>query len=295
MLDEYKELFSGIGKPKGEINITLKPNVVPYVVPVCRVAHSLQEPLKQELDRLIKQGIIVPLGIDEPSELVNSFRCVRKPNGKIRLCLDLTQTNKFIVHLHHDSKPVEDLLPKLSGAKIFSIANACSSFFMMLLNKHSSYLTTFATMYGRFRYVHVPMGACLSSDCFQHKMDEIFGPIEQCCSIADDIIVFGYSEEDHDRVLFVVLYMAKCVRLHFNPNKCIFCYAQIPFFGMIVGAEGIKPDTKKIKALQELPLPNNMHEMQSFLGIVNYLSRFSPKIANPTSALRQVIKKGNVY
>ena len=192
------------GKLEGEINITLKPNMVPCVAPVCRMAHSLQEPFKQELDKLIKQGIVVPLGTDKPSKWVNSFVCIRKLNGKIRLCLDLTQLNKFIGCPHHDSKLVEDLLPNLSVAKVFSTVDTCSSFFMMLLNKHSSYLTTFATMYGRFRNVHVPMGASLSSDCFQYKMDEIFGPIKQCCDIADNLIVFGYSEEDHDRVLFVV-------------------------------------------------------------------------------------------
>ena len=109
--------------------------------------------------------------------------------------MDLTQLNKCIVHLHHDSMFVEDLLPKMSGAMVSSIVDACSSFVMMLLNKHSSYLTTVATMYGRFIYVHVLMGASLSSDCFQYKKDEIFGPIEQCCGIADNLIVFGYSEE----------------------------------------------------------------------------------------------------
>ena len=77
----------------------------------------------------------------------------------------------------------------------------------------SSYLTTFTTIYGRFRYVHVPMGVSLLSDYFQYKMDEIFGPIKKCCSTADDLIFIGYSEEDHSRVLFVVLHMAKCVGL----------------------------------------------------------------------------------
>ena len=63
--------------------------------------------------------------------------------------------------------------------------------------------------------------------------------------------------------------MAKCVRLHFNTDKCIFHCTQISFFGMIVRTEGINPDPKKIKDIQELPLPNNTCEMQSFTGMVN--------------------------
>ena len=66
IIEVYKELFFRIGKLEGEINITFMPNMVPYVVLVCRVAHSLQEPLKQELDKLTKPGIIVLLGIGEP-------------------------------------------------------------------------------------------------------------------------------------------------------------------------------------------------------------------------------------
>ena len=70
------------------MNITLKPNAIPYIAPVHRMAHFLQAPLKKELDRLVQEGIIVVLGIDEPSELCTSFVCFCKPNGKIRLCLD---------------------------------------------------------------------------------------------------------------------------------------------------------------------------------------------------------------
>ena len=42
------------------------------------------------------------------------------------------------------------------------------------------------------------MEASLSSDSFQYKMDQIFGPIQQCCSITNDLVVYSYSKEDHD-------------------------------------------------------------------------------------------------
>ena len=64
---------------------------------------------------------------------------------------------------------------------------------------------------------------------------------------------------------------------------------------MLIGADGIRPDPKKIEALNCLPLPGNVREMQTFLGIVNYLSRFSPKIVNLPGSLRPLVKKGNVY
>ena len=126
-------------------------------------------------------------------------------------------------------------------------------------------------------------------------MDQIFGPITQCCRIVDDLVIYSYSEEDHDHILFPVLDMARHAGLRFNPDKCIFKCIEIPFFGMLIGADGIRPDPEKIEALNPLPLPGNVMGMQSFLGIVNYFSRFSHKIANLTGSLRQLVKKGNVY
>ena len=128
-LTEYRELFSGIGTLDGEIKITLKSDIVPHLAPMRRVVHSLQEPLKKELDRLVQQGVNVPLGNDKSSQWCNSFVCVCKPNGKIRFCLNLPQLNKYIVHPHHSTKLVEDWLPELSGANILSIVDACSSCF----------------------------------------------------------------------------------------------------------------------------------------------------------------------
>ena len=80
-------------------------------------------------------------------------------------------------------------------------------------------------------------------------MDQIFGLIEQCCGTADNLVIYGHTSEDHDRVLFTVLDTAKTVALKFNPDKSIFRCKQILFFGMLIGADSIRPDPKKIKAL----------------------------------------------
>ena len=53
----------------------------------------------------------------------------------------------------------------------------------------------------------------------------------------------------------------------------------IPFFGEVVSREGIQPDLQKVRALTEMPLPKNKRELQAFLGIINYLGKFSPGTA----------------
>ena len=167
---EYGELFKGVGRFSNSkpIHITLQDNAVLYIAPVCRVAQALQQPLKKELDCLVDLGIIRKLGVNEPSEWVNSFVCVKKPNGKICLCLDPTQLNKWIKCPIHDVQLVDDILPKLAGAKWFTIIDSTSSFWTQVLNGESSLLMTFNTMYGRYWYLHLPMGVNLSSDVYQY-------------------------------------------------------------------------------------------------------------------------------
>ena len=292
---EYKDLFTGIGNMNTVIDIKLKEGVVPYVAPIRRVSHALQEPLRLELEKLVDEGILRKLKIDEKSEWLNSFVCVRKPNGSIRLCLDPTHLNKYILRPHHNSKTLDNILPKLAGAKKFSIVDSTKSFFNLSLTKQASLLTTFGTMYGRYCYLRVPMGASLSSDVYQFKKDEIFEEIPQCVGIADDIVIYSYNDQDHDCTLYSVLNRTCKVRMTFNPDKCIFRQDNISFYGVTLSAEGMKPDPRKIDAIKNLPEPRREALLQSLLGIVNYLSRFSPNIAKMMCNLRALFQKNTEF
>ena len=116
------------------------------------------------------------------------------------------------------------------------------------------------------------MGASLSSDVYQFKIDEIFEDISQCVGIADDIVIFGYDDHDHDKTLYSVLDRALKVGMKFNPDKCAFKKDSTSFYGVTLGADGVKPDPSKIDAIKNLPEPRTEALLQSFLGIVNYLS-----------------------
>ena len=116
------------------------------------------------------------------------------------------------------------------------------------------------------------MGASLSSDIYQYKVDEIFQDITQCEGIADDIVIFGHDNEDHDNTLFAVLDRARQVGMKSNPEKCKFKQDSIGFYGVTLSKDGVKPDPRKVEAIKNLPEPKSEALLQSFLGIVNYLS-----------------------
>ena len=215
----------------------------------------MQEPLKNELDKLVCEEILHKVDISELIEWLNSFVCVKKANGKIRLCLDPTHLNKWIIRPRHSAKLVDDILHQLNGAKWFTVVDSTSSFFNHKLGEESSKLTTFGTPFGRYRYLRMLMGVCLSSDIYQYKVDGYLDRIENCTAIADDIIMYGFKEDgsDHDETVVKVMEMPKRVGMRFNPSKCQFKLHQVKFFGLILTCDGIVPDPSKIMTLKNLP------------------------------------------
>ena len=87
---------------------------------------------------------------------------------------------------------------------------------------------------------------------------------------------------------------AKEVGMRFNPAKCQFKCEEVKFFGMVLNRQGI-PNPAKIEALVKLPKPKTEALLQSFLGMINYLSHFEPKVADLTPRLRSLLKKSNEF
>ena len=125
---------------------------------------------------------------------------------------------------------------------------------------------------------------------FQCKIDEIFNDIPNVFGIADDILVIGYDKDgtDHDKAVYKVLRQCQDVNLKLNEDKCHFRCMLIPFFSEVVSREGIQLDPQKIRALTKMQVPNNKTELQAFLGIINYLSKFSPDMLEVCKPLRKL-------
>ena len=118
ILKLFPELFSGVGCLDTMYRIDLKSDAQPVKHAARRVPESIRPKVKEELDRLVKDGIIKR--VECPTDWVNSIVCVSKPNGNIRLCLDPKDLNKYIKRPHYYSPTIDDVLPDLCGSKFFS-------------------------------------------------------------------------------------------------------------------------------------------------------------------------------
>ena len=120
----------------------------------------------------------------------------------------------------------------------------------MVLDEESSYLTTFNSPFGRYRFKRMPFGLRMSQDVFQTTIEQTFEGCEGVVGIADDIVVFGKTTEEHDCNMHAMLKRCIDTGLKLNPDKCFAKQDKIKFYGVICGQNGVQPNPGKVPALK---------------------------------------------
>ena len=166
---------------------------------------------------------------------VNSMHVVYKP-GKIRVCLDPRDLNQYIMREHYPMPTVEEVAARMLGGTVFSCIDASSGYWRIPLDEESSYLTTYNTHFGRYRYLRMPFGISSASKIWQRSMEEEFRDIEGDEIIVDEIaeiIVWVQNDEEHDKRLQQVLEHPMISGLKLNCKKCKFSVNRITYVGHI--------------------------------------------------------------
>ena len=132
---------------------------------------------------------------------------VPKANGQLRICLDPKDLNQALLREHYPLPTVEDVATRLYGAKVFTKLDVRSGFWHIVLDAKSSYLTTFQTPFGRFRWKGMPFGISSTPEVFQRWMHELIEGLHGVEVIADDFVVVAHLEaiDDHDNKLMTFL------------------------------------------------------------------------------------------
>ena len=139
----------------------------------------------------------------------------------------------------------------------------------------------------------MPFGTTIVGDVFQRKLDQCFGHLQNIIAIADDIMVIGKqpNHKDHDQALTVLLNTARKCNAHLNHKKLQCKQQEVKFFGETYTTDGCKPAQSKIKAIQEMPAPQCKKQAQSFIGMGNYLSKFSTRISELAEPITDLCKE----
>ena len=243
-----------------------------------------------------EQGIISTFnGRDISPEWLNSFVIVKKPNSTLRICLDPTDLNKEIVRPVCNSQTIDDVVDQLRDAKYFAVFDTSKGFFHVPLHQESKILTAMLTPFGIYVYNELAMGLSNATDLFETCIREILDGLSSVTNIADDVLVFGGTESEFKTNM--TSFLDRCVDrdMHLNPNKIQINCEAVPFFGNTLSKDGLSPDLNKVRLIQEWPTPQNQKELQSFLGTVNYLSRFLIFLSDLRAPLQNLLKKDSEF
>ena len=293
-IQKFPKLFTGLGKLPGQYHIKLIGGAKPYSLNVPRrVAVPLMPAVKQELIRMEKLGVIAR--IQEPTEWCSGMVVVPKPNGQVRICVDLTKLNQSVCRERYPLPAVEQILAQLSGANVFTKLDANSGFWQMPLTPDSAPLTTFITPFGRFCFHRLPFGITSAPEYFQRQMSEMLKDLDGVLCMMDDVLVYGKTVSEHDERLDKVLQTMQKAGMTLNKEKCQFSQKSIMFLGQLIDERGIRPDPEKVAAIEAMTIPSNITELRRFLGMINHLSKFAPNLADKTKPLRDLLIKNTQW
>ena len=282
----------------------LKPNAKPTRHAPRKVPIHLQDAFHEEFRNLEQLGILEET--KDITEWVNSFVIMEKKlpinssnshspghsmTKKLRICLDPRDLNEALEREPYYTHSIEEIMGKFHGMTRFTIANFNKGYWMVELDPESRKYTMMALDIGRFQWTQLPMGPIVAQDVFQRKLDAIFLSVPGVTGIADDMIIYGRSDLEHDKHLINFLEVCRKNTLTLNPDKMQFRLPQVSFFGHQWSAKVLSPDPKKIAAVRRMELPEDVETMRSFLGLVNYLNRFSPHLAELSEPLREICRQ----
>ena len=154
---------------------------------------ALKDRIKKGLQKLVDQGVLAK--VDRPTNWASRLVVTEKKEGNnLRFCIDPRPLNKALERKIHRLPIIENILPELSKAKVFSKFDLKSGYLHCELNEESSLLTTTNTQFGRYRWKRLPFGLKDSSEIFQRRLQQALERLEGIECVADDIILYGVGE-----------------------------------------------------------------------------------------------------
>ena len=298
VLHNYSNVFKpGRGNPLGNpLHIELDPNVTPVHASTRRVPVAKLDRVNDELKRLCEEGVIKP--VTQPTDWLSNILVREKPNGKLRICIDPSQTiNKAIRRPKFTIPTIEEKLPQLTKAKVFTIVDVSEAFHTIVMDEESSLLTTFQGPNGRYCYTRMPFGIASGPEEYQRRQHEFLDGLQGVINIADDICVFGCGDSkeeadiDHDKNLTSLLEKCSSHDLRLSAKKLQFKSHSVTFMGHKLTDKGVEPDPAKVTAITEMPTPTDKSGVQRFLGMCQYLSKFCHNLSETVFPLRDLTKE----
>lgn len=181
-----------------------------------------------------------------------------------------------------DSYPlpqVDTTLDALSGSSWFSILDLKSGYWQVEVEEQDREKTAFTAGNGLWQFNVMAFGLCNAAATFERLMENILGDL-RCLVYLDDMIAHAKTFELELQRLTRIFSRLREANLKLNPKKCELFRRKVKFLGHVVSEEGVAIDPEKVAVVTNWPLPQNVKDVRSFLGLCTYYRRFVPSFAD---------------
>ncbi|KAG2801170.1 hypothetical protein PC112_g20156 [Phytophthora cactorum] len=222
-----------------------------------------------------------------------------KPNGKWRIVHAFNKLNAATI-------PAQTLIPRkdvlqnnMVGCTLYSALDLVDGYYQLLMRACDVPLTAVSTPSGMlWEWLVMPQGLSNEPTMFNRLVTQLFRPHRAYAqTYFDNIFVHSRAEhgksdvENHVEHLRAVLECMRTNKLYGNLDKCIFGAEEIPFLGCFIGKRGLRADPAKVKVIVEWPVPKNQKDLRKWLGLANYLHKYSANYAEMARPLSNLLKK----
>lgn len=254
-----------------------------------RIPESKKEEVKQELDKMLKEGIIEESYSDWASPIV----LVPKKDGTKRFCVDFRKLNAVCKYDAYPIPRMDDILEKIAPSKYLSNLDLAKGYWQIELDEASKELTAFVTPFGLYQFKMMPFGLNAAPSTFARLMRSLLrGQEEFCDAYFDDTTVFSKSWMEHLTHLRETFQRISDAGLTVRPTKCVVGAPEIEMIGHVVGNGKIRTKTDKVETIKKYPRPSSKKELRAFLGLVGYYRKFVKDFANISLPLTDLTRKG---
>ena len=296
ILQQHPNLFKGIGKLKNHlVKLHVDTSIKPIAEPDRTIPYHLQDRVNEILQEMIDNDIIEEHPVGEPAPWTSNMVIAPKPDGDFRVTLDARNINKGIQSCNAPIPKHEDIKARLGNAKVFSKMDLKSAFWQLELHPDSRYLTVFHAKNRLYRQKRVSMGLKPAQGELNAALYPLFAHIKGVHLIHDDLVIAALNMKDHNEALKEVMQVIEEANLTLNPKKCVFGVDEIDFWGLKIGADGVKPNPDKVDALKYITRPNNKAELLRFLCMMQSNADFIPNFAKKAALLRELTKKNRRF
>ena len=214
----------------------------------------------------------------------------------MRVCGDFkVSVNPVLLAEQYPLPRIEDIFANLAGGKHFSKLDLRRAYHQLEVTEESKKYLTINTHKGLFQYNRLVFGITSSPAIWQRAIDQVLQgvPGNQC--ILDDMLISGKTDEEHLENLESMLKRLQDAGLKANKEKCVFFKDRVQFCGHEIDKEGLHKTQEKIEAVVNAPRPENVSQLRSFLGLVNYYNRFLPNASSVLHPLHQLLEQNSKW